>query len=169
VEKRRAFHLFLSAPAKRVEATPAADCAAYYTPSPMESGDSMSPENRHTSQQQDSSAITAEGVPEFLAQWVYQAPKRLTLGPFALTWRRGSVEVVTVPGLGFNGVRSALPGVIDRSAMHFQSWGPPAAEAAAGLTAAQQRERTVRFDAIGVGGRVRWLTSRDGLLQRIRR
>jgi hypothetical protein len=35
--------------------------------------------------------------------------------------------------------------------MHFELWEPPAAEAEAGLTAAQQRGRTVSFDAIGVG------------------
>ena len=82
-------------------------------------------------------------------------------------WR--GVEVATVPGLGLNGVRSFLPSVIDRSATHFEPWEPPGAEAEAGQTAAQQRGRTVRFDAIGVGGRGRCrLTSADDLQRRSR-
>ena len=73
------------------------------------------------------------------------------------------------PGLGPNGVRLSLPGVIDRSAMHFELWEPRGAEAEAGLTAAQQRGRAVRFDAIGVGGRGRCrLTSADDLQRRSR-
>jgi hypothetical protein len=38
--------------------------------------------------------------------------------------------------------------------MRFELLEPPGAEAEAGLIAAQQRGRTVRFDAIGVGGEV---------------
>jgi hypothetical protein len=52
------------------------------------------------------------------------------------------------------GFTQSLPGVIDRSAMDFELWEPPGVTVEAGLTAAQQRERAVRFDAIGVGGRV---------------
>ena len=72
------------------------------------------------------------------------------------------------PGLGANGVRASLHGVIDRSAMRFELWESPEAEAEAGLITAQQRERSVRFDAIGVGRRGRWLTGRDDLQRRSR-
>jgi hypothetical protein len=72
-------------------------------------------------------------------------------------------------GLGSNGVHSSLHRVVDRSAMHFELWEPSGAEAEAGLTAAQQRGRTVRFDALGLGGRGRCrLTSAHDLQQRTR-
>jgi hypothetical protein len=49
-----------------------------YTRSPMESGDSILPRNRYTSQHQDNSAIWGAGVPDFLARRVYQPAKALT-------------------------------------------------------------------------------------------
>ena len=76
---------------------------------------------------------------------------------------------MTVTGLGSNRIRSSLPRVIDRSAVHFEPWEPSGAEAEAGLTAAQQRGRTVRFDAVGAGGRSRWrVTSAHDLQKRSR-
>ena len=73
-----------------------------------------------------------------------------------------------VRGLGSNEVRAPLPGIIDRSAMHFEPWESPGAEAEAGPIAAQQRERTVRVDTIGIRVRGRWLTSGHDLQRRSR-
>ena len=84
----------------------------------------------------------------------------MTLGQFALAWRRGRDCLWAWVEWG---PLSSLPGIIDRSAMRFELWESPEAEAEAGLITAQQRERSVRFDAIGVGRRGRWLTGRDDL------